>query len=163
MEELTQTASILLGTVLGGVISLASNFILEQKKLEREIKLINKNKIDEAYKEIFYALILLKKYYVLFINSGNEFKENKNFKEFSPLNKIIDFNECVDKNLLYLDNKLLKKIEKLKYKILFHKNIAVMLQTNYEDFAKNEIEKISSETIEEIETIIEFIKKRFID
>lgn len=161
MEGLINIIGVVIGAILGGVISFFSNHFLEKQRFNREIALLNKNKIDEAYINIFNSLNLLKEYYEKFIHTGNEFKESKNYKEFAPLNKMTEFFNCVKQNAIYIDDNLNDKIEKLKSKILLHNNIAIAIQNSHEEFNGSEIEKYSLEALEEIENIIKFIKKRF--
>lgn len=162
MEELSNTTSIFIGTILGGVISFLSSWLLEKQRLKKEILLLNRNKVDEAYKNIFNSLILLKKYYSLFIQSGNEFKESEDYRKFSPLRKITIFCNCIEENSIYIDDKLHAEINKFLSKIMNHNQIAMAICISPDDFTEKYIEEMALQTIREIDQVIKFIKKRFI-
>lgn len=162
MEELSNTTSIFIGTILGGVISFLSSWLLEKQRLKKEILLLNRNKVDEAYKNIFNSLILLKKYYSLFTEIGNEFKEKENYKNFAPLEEINIFLNCIEENNIYIDNKLEYKINRFLSKIMIHNHIAITLCMSPEYFTEKSIEEVASQAIKEIDQVIKFIKKRFI-
>lgn len=162
MEELSNTTSIFIGTVLGGIISFLSSWLLEKQRLKKEILLLNRNKVDEAYKNIFNSLILLKKYYSLFIQPGNEFKESEDYKKFSPLRKITIFYNCIEENSIYIDDKLYDEINRFLSKIMNHNQIAMAICISPDDFTEKDIEEMALQTIREIDQVIKFIKKRFI-
>lgn len=162
MKELSNINSLFIGTILGGAISFLSNWLLEKERLKKEILLLNKNKVDEAYKNIFNSLILLKKYYYLFIEPGNEFKEYEDYTKFAPLSKIEEFFNCIEENEIYIDCEFQSKIDKLASKIMSHNNIALAIDIAPENFNAGFIEEISLQALEEIDQIIKFIKKRFI-
>lgn len=162
MEELSNITSIFIGTILGGVISFLSSWLLEKQRLKKEILLLNRNKVDEAYKNIFNSLILLKKYYSLFIQTGNEFKESEDYRKFSPLRKITIFYNCIEENNIYIDDKLYDKINKFLSKIMNHNQIAMAICISPDDFTEKDIEEMSLQAIREIDQVIKFIKKRFI-
>lgn len=162
MEELSNITSIFIGTILGGVISFLSSWLLEKQRLKKEILLLNRNKVDEAYKNIFNSLILLKKYYSLFIQTGNEFKESEDYRKFSPLRKITIFYNCIEENNIYIDDKLYDKINKFLSKIMNHNQIAMAICISPDDFTEKDIEEMALQAIKEIDQVIKFIKKRFI-
>lgn len=162
MEELSNTTSIFIGTILGGIISFLSSWLLEKQRLKKEILLLNRNKVDEAYKNIFNSLILLKKYYSLFIQPGNEFKESEDYKKFSPLRKITIFYNCIEENSIYIDDKLYDEINRFLSKIMNHNQIAMAICISPDDFTEKDIEEMALQTIREIDQVIKFIKKRFI-
>ncbi|MGX6592746.1 hypothetical protein [Cetobacterium ceti] len=153
----------LIGVIVGGAITVINNFFLEKQKLKREIYLINKNKTDEIYKEIFRELIILKNYYTLFIEPGNELKEGENYKNFGPLTNILNFNNCIEKNNIYLNTNFMKKIESLNSIISTHPSIALQLTLNPDLFDEKVIENLALSAIEKINEIINSIKERFVE
>lgn len=150
------------GTLIGGVTTFLINEKLEQKKFQRDIYFSNKEKIDLAYKDIYDHLLNLKKYYQLFIEFGNEYKESEDYKKFAPLNNITSVMDCIARNELYLNNEFLKKYEEELFDtIRSHPSLALQLAINPELFSESDVEAISNTAIEKIQNFMNFIKKRF--
>lgn len=150
------------GTLVGGVTTFLINKKLEQKKFQRDIYFSNKEKIDLAYKDIYDNLLNLKKYYQLFIEFGNEYKESEDYKNFAPLNNITSLMDCIARNELYLNNEFLKKYEEELFDtIRSHPSLALQLTINPRLFKETDIEDLSKIAIDKIQNFMNFIKKRF--
>lgn len=150
-----------LGVIVGGLLTFFSNYLLENKKLEKERLLDNKRRIDLTYQEIYLELLKVRDYYYLFVNYGNEFKESEDYENFSPLNIITNFLNFIKERELFLDKEFLNEFNKIEKTIMQHPSMALQLAINPNMFDINMIESVAKNTIEEINKFIIFLKKRF--
>lgn len=142
---------------------------IEIKKIELEKNKILYEEVKKNNKILIKELIILKKYYELFILGGYEFKKSELPENFAPLKLKEDFYYNIEELYYSLDNDIIKSIDELKNKLEFHCKIALYIAQNDID-KKNgkeididyvsQVESISNDTIDFIEKIIlKIIKK----
>ena len=154
--------------IIGGGITLFSNYSLEKYKLKKEIVLINKKLIDESYIKTYYSLLEMKKYYEKFTEPYNEFKKTIHYKEFGPLENRLKLEEELEIQEIFLDDDLKIKIKELLTLITRHCSIALTMsidnskEHDFEEIVtESSIENLAEDAIKNIDVLLTHIKKRF--
>lgn len=83
---------------------------LEQERFMKVLEY----KVD-TYRKIYKELLAYKNYFLLFVDTANEFKENEEEEKFAPLENNMNFRKAYDKYRLFfskeLDDKLCSALE----------------------------------------------------
>lgn len=64
-----------------------------------------------AYQDIYSALLQYRNYFMLFVDGGNEYKQNEDLERFAPLEPNTLMREKYNKNLLFISDDLKNKVE----------------------------------------------------
>lgn len=125
---------------------------------ERRMKVIE-YKI-QAYRELYSMLIEYKKYFCLFVESGNEFKISEENSRFAPLEQNTKFRELYNRNILYFSNALRCKIESVLEDGEALNNLAIVLcGDDADDVFGNCLEESCKRIIFKVDICIKFMKK----
>ena len=127
-------------------------------KQERVMKIIEYKIV--AYRELYSALIRYKDYFVLFVDTDNEFKESRAAEEFAPLEENMRLREVYNKNILYFSEKLQRKTEIALQSGEILNNLGIALCTdNPERVFLNSVQPSCENVINQVDECIEQIKK----
>ena len=125
---------------------------------ERVMKIIEYKIV--AYQELYSALIRYKDYFVLFIDTGNEFKESRDVGEFAPLEENMRLREFYNKNIMYFSEKLQRKTEIALQSGEILNNLGIALCTdNPESVFLDSVQPSCENVINQVDECIEQIKK----
>lgn len=94
------------------VTSVVQIIIRYQTNKHDQAMTVLKDKI-EAYQDIFRALEIYREYFLLFVDTGNEFAENCDLEDFAPLEPNSKFVNVYYENLLFIESSLQKKLRSL--------------------------------------------------
>lgn len=127
-------------------------------KQERVMKTIEYKIV--AYQELYSALIRYKEYFVLFIDTSNEFKESRDVGEFAPLEENMRLREFYNKNIMYFSEKLQRKTEIALQSGEILNNLGIALCTdNPESVFLDSVQPSCENVINQVDECIEQIKK----
>ena len=127
-------------------------------KQERVMKIIEYKIV--AYQELYSALIRYKDYFVLFIDTGNGFKESRDVGEFAPLEENMRLREFYNKNIMYFSEKLQRKTEIALQSGEILNNLGIALCTdNPESVFLDSVQPSCENVINQVDECIEQIKK----
>lgn len=131
------------------------------KKHERLLK-ISDYKI-RAYQKIYKELIEYRDYFMLFVNTANEFKNNEEIDNFAPLESNIKLRKRFNDFRLFFSNELEIKISELLTSGETLNNLAIYLCGNSEsdDVLLDSVEPSCEMILDKVEECIKQIKKEF--
>ncbi|WP_435308825.1 hypothetical protein [Sebaldella termitidis] len=162
----------ILNSIIIALVSIISMVItnyfnLKRMKLETKEKIIIENFSirRETNSKLFTELLKCKKYFELFISSGNEFKKSENYKNFAPLESYTNLYSKYDEFIVTLHPSTIKLMDELLSKISMGLNIPFIIQNDIENpeldpiITESFIESSCISLIEEIDKIMENIKE----
>lgn len=93
------------------IISSVVQFVRDRQsnKQERVMAILNYKVL--AYQDIYSALLQYRNYFMLFVDGGNEYKQNEDLERFAPLESNTLMREKYNKNLLFISDDLKNKVE----------------------------------------------------
>lgn len=130
-------------------------------KQERAMKIIEYKIL--AYQELYSALMRYKDYFMLFVDSANEFKVSRDVEEFAPLEENMRLRDVYNKNVLYFNNKLQHKIEIALQRGETLNNLGVVLCTDKPgDVFLDSVQPSCEHVIKQVDECIKQIKEELI-
>lgn len=113
MKEIIIALIGIVGVVIG-VITQEVISIFRDKRAEKANFLMgNYNLRKQSYVDIYAALIEYENYFKLFTHPGHDFCRSENYKDFSPLETITNFQDVFYKNEIWLDKSTSKRLDDL--------------------------------------------------
>lgn len=113
-KQIKSSDQIMVGVLAAAVsiITFIIGAIIESKREKRRFKQEKSMRLfDEkiiAYQKMYAALLEYKEYFELFIDGGNEYKENEDYSNFAPLVYNQKFRNCYNLYSLYLSDEMRK-------------------------------------------------------
>ncbi len=159
-DELCVGIMTLAGTLITFIVSAIIQAFRDRRvyKQERVMKIIEYKIL--AYQEIYSALVKYKNYFMLFVDTANEFKESCDEEAFAPLEENMRLRKIYSENILYLGNKLQKKIELILQRGEVLNNLGIVLCTDKpKDVFVDSVQPSCEHVIEQVDECIKQIKK----
>lgn len=93
------------------IISSVVQFVRDRQsnKQERVMAILNYKVL--AYQDMYSVLLQYRNYFMLFVDGGNEYKQNEDLERFAPLESNTLMREKYNKNLLFISDDLKNKVE----------------------------------------------------
>lgn len=122
MEEMIKG---IVGVVTGVVLTEAFNLIRRKQQLKEQFFLVNYELRQNAYTKIYSKLIEFEKYFIPFMNSGNEFLPIENVASFAPLEAMNELNNVFNECELWLDKDTCKNVKGIIEASMLGCNLAI--------------------------------------
>jgi len=152
------------GVILGFVLTEVIGFF--RRKSETTTRFIESNYVyrQQAYSDLYIALIKFKKYFASFIVSdGDEFSERRDYEVFAPLTTYDDFRTKYQEVELWLPENIRVAVENVLQQSMVQCNIGLNIASNRIKLQQNPNEEVYDysddvkKTCEKIVTDIEVI------
>lgn len=150
------------GVVIGFSLTEVSGYFRNRLKKKEDFYLAHYKLRQEAYSELYIALINLNKYFLKFVNPGNEFYEMETWENYSPLSEKDKFNDIYYKVEIWVDEEVINKIEEIMSRLVLGCNLAMQINSEYDDdlFGHNTVVNHCKEVICLIEELKKIIRKK---
>lgn len=150
------------GVVIGFSLTEVRDYFRNRLKKKEDFYLAHYKLRQEAYSEIYIALINLNKYFLKFVNPGNEFYEMDTWENYAPLAEKEKFNDIYYKVEIWVDEEVINKIEEIISMLVLGCNLAMQICQGYDDdlFGYDTVVNHCKEVICIIEDLKKIIRKK---
>lgn len=157
-DEIIIAALTVFVSIITFIVTSVLQFIRDKMRNKQEkIMRVLEYQVD-AYRQMYNSLLEYRDYFMLFVDSANEFKESEVPEKFSPLECNTKFRNNYNLNKLFFSKTLDDKIINILEHGEILNNLAISLCTSSDDFIEC-VEMHCKRIIVEIESCIKEIRK----